>query len=935
MPPSTPEPPWAEVERLFLSALDLDPGERAAALAAESDPAVRDAAASLLAALDSSDGFLDGLDARPVTALLRDDGSLDDDGADPAPPLTAGDRVGVWRLVKEAGRGGMGVVWLAERADGAFAQRVALKLLPPGPGGSLGPRLVRERHALARLAHPAIARLLDGGEAADGRPFFAMEFVDGAPLTTWADTHRLSVDERVALFAEAVAAVRHAHRHLVVHRDLKPSNVFVTAGEDGRPQVKLLDFGLARLLDPDAAPDEGDGDALAFDGDLLTRPGVRPMTPEYAAPEQVRGEAVTTATDVYALGVVLYELLAGRRPYRFADRSVAAIALAIETADVEPPSVAVGHASDDGSTPDTIAAARNSKPKKLKRALAGDLDAVVARAMEKNPAARYPSAEALADDLARWRDGRPLTARTGQGDAGYRLRRFVGRNRLAVAGGVALAVALAAGITGTLIQSHAAAREAERAGAARDFLLSVFNPADPNIVAPDSVMLPQLLAMAADRAGTELADQPALRIALLCHLGRVEFRIGTPERAEEIFLQADSLRRTLPAGTVLLDPTCALTGLGTVRPFMGDNEGALAALREALVISRAALGPEHKLTATVEATLGQVLIREGENDDAEPLLVHALTVLRVDPGPDDAELTGYTTETLARLRFVQGRTAEAATLLAEVLRIRRLAYGDDHLDVATARANLARVLTRLGRLAEAERLERSTLALYRERLGPAHAFTWISTLNVTDLLNDEGRYAEVEPLLDQLALPAPDSIAAARRLLRLSNAALGQGRADEALRLAVAADRIAPPDADASHNEARLLRASVRAAQGDCPGARSEAAPLLDSLDATGRSTFRAVLLVARCHVEEGQGAEAVALLRRARQAAADPAVDALRRAEVDAALGRALVDAGRRGQAREPLTAALGVYTRALGARHPRTVELRRLLSGTPSGGA
>ncbi|MEO1633392.1 MAG: serine/threonine-protein kinase, partial [Bacteroidota bacterium] len=305
------------------------------------------------------------------------DGAL---GADPA----LGSKVGRWRLAERVGRGGMGTVYRAERADGVVEQTAALKLLDTMRPDVVA-RFAQERQILARLDHPSIARLLDGGATPEGRPYLVMEFVEGVPITDYAAQQRLSVDARLALFGDVCAAVQHAHQSLVVHRDLKPSNVLVTP--EGR--VKLLDFGIARLLEPG-------------DDDTLTRTEQRLLTPEYAAPEQVRGEAITTATDVYALGVLLYELLAGTRPFDLPQKVLHEVARVIVEEEPERPSTAVTRA-------DVLTLAGPAQT--LRRRLAGDLDQICLKALRKAPARRYATPDALARDVQRHLDGHPVEAR--------------------------------------------------------------------------------------------------------------------------------------------------------------------------------------------------------------------------------------------------------------------------------------------------------------------------------------------------------------------------------------------------------------------------------------------------------------------------------------------------------------------------------------------
>jgi eukaryotic-like serine/threonine-protein kinase len=387
------------VAEIFTTAGECVPVERATFLehACEGDPALRAEVESLLKAHEQSHGFLEAIQSSVVPRALAE---LPDESE-------TGCTIGAYRVVREIGRGGMGVVYLAERADGQFEQRVALKLVRGGL--HFGPylhRFLRERRILARLQHPGIAGLLDGGVTQDGRPFLVMEYVEGAPLTSHCDRNALGIEARLRLFADACAAVQYAHRHLVVHRDLKPANILVTA--DGR--VKLLDFGIARLLEQD----------LTDVASTTSEFGFRVMTPEYAAPEQVSGDAITTATDVYALGAVLYELLSGHRPHRFARRTVEEIACILRFEPPRRPSARVDDVDEDhggehgaGSAAERIAMVRATTTDHLRRRLRGDLDAIILTALRTEPERRYASAQALIDDIARYLSGLPVSARKG------------------------------------------------------------------------------------------------------------------------------------------------------------------------------------------------------------------------------------------------------------------------------------------------------------------------------------------------------------------------------------------------------------------------------------------------------------------------------------------------------------------------------------------
>jgi len=393
---------FQRVEELFVAAATLRPDDRKRFLdeSCADDPSLRTDVEALLAAEETTGGFLEPPDRADVDAAVEPPTSADE-----------GRRVGPWRLERLLGEGGMGRVWLATRAEGGFEQRVALKLLRPGfDTGEILARFANERQTLARLEHPHIARLLDGGTTDDELPWFALEHVAGEPIDAYCDSNRLPIEDRVELVLKVLGAASFAHANLVVHRDLKPANVLVDDG--GSP--KLLDFGIAKFLDPD-------DDALRT---LLTRTGAGPMTPAYASPEQLRGGAITTATDIYAIGVLLYRLLAGRLPYDFAGMTPGELERTVCETDPMKPSAAVTQTDTAGMA---------APPEVLRRRLSGDLDNIVLKAMHKDPARRYRSADALADDLKRMLSGLPVEARGD--DLGYRASKFLRRHRIAVAFG--------------------------------------------------------------------------------------------------------------------------------------------------------------------------------------------------------------------------------------------------------------------------------------------------------------------------------------------------------------------------------------------------------------------------------------------------------------------------------------------------------------------
>ena len=569
-----------------------------------------------------------------------------------------GTRVGPYRIVREVARGGMGAVFLAERDDGQFEQRVALKLIKRGMDSEeIHGRFLAERQILARLNHPHIARFHDGGVTADGQPWFAMEYVDGLPLTRHCAERGLGLSERLRLFRDVCDAVRYAHQNLVVHRDLKPSNILVTAAGD----VKLLDFGIAKLL-------EGDEESL-------TRTELRALTPEYAAPEQVRGDPVTTATDVYALGGVLYELLTGHRACRFERPTPAEIERVICTVDPAPPGVS------------------------------GDIDTIVLKALQKDPARRYPSAEALLNDLRRHEQGLPVLARPDSWR--YRARKFVQRNRVGVTAAVLVALVLVAGVVATLWQARITRREADRAGVVRDFVVGLFEVAYPHRARGQAVTALDMLELGSDRARTELVRQPAAQAELL-HI------------------------------------------LAAIYRDLGHYDRALPLIRDATEISNVAFGPDDILVAERQRTWARILYYQGEYAAAESLLGGVIAAYRRKMGPRDPE-TGTSLLNLAYVLDAKGDYAGAEALQREVEVIYRAYYGDQDLAAAWSLSNLGETLLKQGRIEEADSVHRAAFEIRRRQLDPRHDELAISVHNLGLVHAAKGEYAAAERLLREAA----------------------------------------------------------------------------------------------------------------------------------------------------------------------------------------
>jgi eukaryotic-like serine/threonine-protein kinase len=760
---------WAQIDALFAEALDRPSSERLEFLASacREDRKLFEAVRSLLED-EAAAGELIGesvtdFAADLLSSLAAEPGEGADDGL-------VGRQVGPYRLMAELGRGGMGAVYRAERADGEFEKRVALKLVKRGMDTDEILRRFRfERRILASLEHPNIARLYDGGAADDGRPYLVMELVEGERITDYCDARRLTVPARLALFRSVCAAVQHAHQNLVVHRDLKPSNILVT--EDGT--AKLLDFGIAKLLDQDA------GDAPE------TRTGVRILTPEYAAPEQVRGEPVTTASDVYALGAVLYELLTGRRPFErrgtdpgnenaTAGRAVTRPSSAVTR---PPPRESAGD-NVHGASAAEDAAARGTTPDRLRRLLAGDLDTVVLKALEEDPTRRYQSAQQLLEDLDRSRDGLPVLARPPA--LSYRAGKFARRHRVALAAGGLVLASLLVGLGAALWQADRAAAERDRAEHLRliaederdaaeqvaAFLEGMFAASDPFSTRPgrmDTIRIGAFLERGAARIGSEFTDRPLIRARMLGVLGRAYRSLGVHDGAESLLEESLQTYRSIH-GDGHTDLADALNALGNLYLDQERAAEAESAHRQALELRRALLGPDDPLVAASLNNLAAALQNAGKLDEAESLYDELLAIHRRLQPPDSSGLADALNTRMA-LIYRRDDMEAALPLAREILAIDRALFGDAHPRVARSMNNLAQVLMRTGAIEEAEPLLQESLAMNRQILGGEHPNIAAGAANLAGVLVRLGRHDEAEPLY-------VEAIAMNRRLLGNGHPAL-------------------------------------------------------------------------------------------------------------------------------------------------------------------
>jgi serine/threonine-protein kinase len=667
----------------------------------------------------------------------------------------SGDRIGRYRLLRLLGRGGMAEVYLADRADGEFVRQVAVKRILPGLASDvIHARFLRERQILAGLDHPGIARLLDGGRSEDGDPYFVLEHVEGLPITEHCDRQRLPIADRLRLLAEVCDAVDAAHRQLVVHRDLKPSNILVTAG--GQP--KLLDFGIAKLLE-----DGGEEGQTRVEGHALT--------PSYAAPEQVLGEPVTTAADVFALGVLLFELLAGRKPFVRDARPLPALVRQVDEETLERPSTALRRAATGGAAEARRAAERRA------RQLEGDLDTIVGKALARDPQRRYASAAALADDLRRFLARRPIRARPDS--RRYRLGRFVARHRLAAAAAALAAMAVLAGLAVALWQGAVARREARRAERVRDFLVDLFKQADPSRSRGGTVTAREILDAGARQVERELAADPGLAAELLDAIAQVERGLGLApsarRRAErslalrEAALGADATATAasrVTLGEVLVDLgdldaakralARAATGAAadeeierrraeawvTALWHGGGQEKAIAEVRRRLAADEARHGAASAEAATWQLFLAGLLVDSSRVGEAVPLARTAAAALEARPETSGLERVRARIS-LANVLDSAAPSEEAFALFGSALALQREILGADHPEVAFSEIAFGFTLNERRQHEESERVLRHAIAVLRP-LGHYELGSAVRYLGFT--LMSRRRFAEAEPL---------------------------------------------------------------------------------------------------------------------------------------------------------------------------------------------
>jgi len=651
-----------------------------------------------------------------------------------------------FRLIEELGSGGMGVVYRAEQIQ-PVKRSVALKIIKLGMDTKqVVGRFNAERQALAVMDHPHIAKVYDGGTTESGRPYFVMELVRGVPITEYCDKHKLTTEERLALFIPVCQAVQHAHQKGVIHRDLKPSNILVSVGED-KPVPKIIDFGIAKATESHLA-----------ERTLFTEQGLMIGTPEYMSPEQAEmsGLDVDTRTDIYSLGVILYEILVGALPFdarRLRSAGYGEIQRIIRETELPKASTRLSTLNDIRAD---IAAKRRTDPGSLLKLLRGDLDWITMKALAKDRTRRYSSASELAADIERHLRHEPVAA--GPPSATYLIRKYVKRHRIGVtAFSVGLLAVLVGGMAAAVgfvratraeqmarMEAERANREAEAATQVSDFLVNLFEVSDPAQSRGAKLTALEILERGADRVSTKLADQPLTQARLKATIGRVYDKMGLFDQSAFFLKEALETRRK-ELGEEHLDVAQCYGALGDLYRKQGKFAEAEPLLKRAVELREKLMGSDHIDVAKSLNTLAVLYENSSRYGEAEPLYQRALAIQEKALGPDNPVLTMLLTN-LAILRAKQGKYAEAEPLFMRVLRIEEKEYGPDHPQVGFAYNNLAIAYKLQKKYADAEPMYRRALEIQEKVLGLKHPDVARSLNNLANLYMEQKRYPEAEPL---------------------------------------------------------------------------------------------------------------------------------------------------------------------------------------------
>ncbi len=898
---------WNRIEELFHAASAMGEEDREAYVAAAcaGDDALQAEVLSLLNADGQGDSLLHAEVSRAAANVVG------------VKEASHGDRIGAYRVLRPLGRGGMGAVYLAERADDTFRKQVAIKLVKAGFGTEESLRRFRaERQILAKLEHPHIARLLDGGAADEGQPYVVMEFVDGKPLLEYCREKQLGLRARLMLFQQICGAVQYAHQNLIVHRDIKPGNVLVNA----EGVAKLVDFGIAKLLaeDPIAA--------------TATQSFERLLTPEYASPEQVRGEPISTASDVYSLGALLYELLAGRPPLEFAARTALEVERVVTSQEPQAPSVRSGN-----------------------RALAGDLDNIVLMALRKEPERRYASAAALSADVQRHLDGYPVLAR--EEGVLYRSAKFVRRNRMGVAAAALFAVLLVGFVVTVVRERNAANRERMKAEQVSKFLVKSFELANPSEARGRQVTAREIVDQGVARIDGELRDQPGVQTTMMNTLAEVYFSLGLSK--ESLALNERAMQRARQAGlaesvemadllsqrsyilreagqyeTAQEKMTEALAMLGRVAPrdddrrasylrsygpllyMTGDYAQSEKVLREALLLRRRVSGENHEEVVWNLSNLARAMMDQKKYQEAlEPAEQSRALALRMYGEMHESVMASYNRIGVANYYLKRLDAAEAA--FRKAVETGRKLYGPENRNVASNLNGLGAVLEAAGRLSEAVAVHRESIAVFRKAYGGNHPVLAQSLMTFSTALHQNGDHEEEAEVAKEAmemaaATVGKDSLRYANGSGHFARSRADLGDFEGSARAYETAVQIRRKTADET-DETTLGLLVMMAAAGRIAGRCGAMEPLLKKAIAMNADAEAAVqktqrdearVQLAACALDRGEHAEAERVLRDVLSHNHENRMKLRVLPAAQYHLGRLLLATGRTAEA-EPLLAA------------------------------
>ncbi len=707
---------WEQISSIVDRALDLEPDEQLAFVqdVCGDDDALKANVIHFLDSIEPSDGLWDKM-VESGSVLVNEITSSDVD-IDNTPLFSPLKQAGPYRVIELIARGGMGNVYLAERSDGQFDRTVAIKILRHELSSkSHVDRFSAERNILSGLEHPNIARLYDGGITDDNRPYLVMEYVDGVPITTYCKKNSCTLNEKLELFKQVCKAVEYAHRNLIVHRDLKPDNILVK--QDGT--VKILDFGIAKILDEELTPDKL----------VQTKENLHMLSIQYAAPEQVTLEKITTATDVYALGLLLYEMITGRPPFDLKGKNLKEAEQTIRFEIPEKPSARI---SDSG----------------LSRKVKGDLDAIMLKALRKEPEYRHQTADQFLDDIDRFLTGRPVLAQ--KESMLYRTKKFILRRPVIPTSIIFMLFAIWGYIF--TLQQHAdqleverniALSEALRAEQISDFLINMFQEADPFSSSKD-ITVREMLDRGTDQVLEDgLIEDPVVRAKFMETLGNVYRRLGALDKAEQLLMEAIQIRRSL-YGSMHLEIASSLSRIGSLLTDQGNYVDAVETLREALTIQQELLGDDHHDTVDTMNNLANALQSSNRMNESELLYRKIISINRNHEDRQEYLATNLTS--LGNLLSEQQNYTEAEELLHEALEIRQRILGREHPRTAVTLNNLAQMLRRSGSAESAEPLLRESIEIRKITLGDDHPSVAIGINNLALALRDMGRFDEAEPL---------------------------------------------------------------------------------------------------------------------------------------------------------------------------------------------